>query len=221
MTPIKIILAEDHNIVRNGIRTLLEKEGNMEVVAEASNAAELIQLLPNLPHDLKEVMIITDINMPGVNGIDMIPELLSSYPELKIVILSMLSHEKYIAKAFQAGAMGYILKNVTPDELLFALRHIFNNNVRYVCNEISLQLLDKQLERSQRLSSDLPDVEISRRENEILHLIAEGYTNQEIADKLFTSKRTVEGHRQNLIDKTQSRNSASLIRFAVLKGLID
>lgn len=220
MEQIKIILIEDHNIVRNGIRSLLEKD-SMEIIAEASNAAELSSILDGLDNKLDEIILITDINMPGENGLDMIPSLLEKFPGLRIIILSMLAHEKYVIKAFQAGAMGYILKNVTPEELLFAVRHVFQNKIRYLCNELSLELLDKQLERSQRVTNELPEVEISRRESEILHLIAEGYTNQEIADKLFTSKRTVEGHRQNLIDKTQSRNSASLIRYAVLKGLID
>jgi DNA-binding NarL/FixJ family response regulator len=113
-----------------------------------------------------------------------------------------------------------MLKNVGSEELLFGIRHIMNTGSRYLCTELSMELLDRQLGRSFVFADDLPEVDLSRREIEILSLIAEGFTNQEIADRIFTSKRTVEGHRQNLIDKTQSRNSAALIRYAVLRGIV-
>ncbi|MES3018261.1 MAG: response regulator transcription factor [Bacteroidota bacterium] len=218
---IKIVLTEDHKIVRSGIRSLLESEEDIEIVGEACNGSELLELFEKGEIDANEVLLITDINMPGINGIDMIPGLLDTYPKLKTVVLSMLSHEKYVLKAFQAGANGYMLKNVSSEELLFGIRHIFNNGQRYLCTELSIELLDRQLGRSYVITEDLPAVDLSKREKEILSLIAEGYTNQEIADKIFTSKRTVEGHRQNLIDKTQSRNSAALIRYAVLRGIVN
>jgi len=220
MSIIKIVLAEDHKILRSGITSLLESEDDIEIVAEASNSAELLELF-NGTVNANEVLLITDINMPGINGIDMIPGLLESYPQLKTIVLSMLSNEKYVLKAFKSGANGYMLKNVSSDELLFGIRHIVNNGSRYLCTELSMELLDRQLGRSYIFTDHLPEVDLSKREMEILSLIAEGYTNQEIADKIFTSKRTVEGHRQNLIDKTQSRNSAALIRYAVLRGIVN
>lgn len=221
MPLIKIVLAEDHKIVRSGIRSLLESEDDIEIVGEACNGTELLNLFEGGTVNANEVLLITDINMPGINGIDMIPSLLQAYPNLKTVVLSMLSQEKYVLKAFQAGAHGYMLKNVGAEELLFGIRHIYNNRQRYLCAELSIELLERQLSRSYITSEELPMVELSKREREILSLIAEGYTNQEIADKIFTSKRTVEGHRQNLIDKTQSRNSAALIRYAVLRGIVN
>jgi DNA-binding NarL/FixJ family response regulator len=221
MSVIKIVLTEDHKIVRSGIRSLLEDEEDIQILAEASNGAELLELFQDGNVDANEVLLITDINMPGVNGIDMIPSLRQTYPNLKTVVLSMLSNEKYVFKAFKAGADGYMLKNVSSEELLFGIRHIMNNGERYLCTELSMELLDRQLGRSYIFTDDLPEVDLSKREMEILSLIAEGYTNQEIADKIFTSKRTVEGHRQNLIDKTQSRNSAALIRYAVLRGIVN
>lgn len=221
MSAIKIVLTEDHKIVRSGIRSLLENESDMEIVAEASNGTELIGLFESGDINVNNVILITDINMPGTNGIDLISELLKSYPGLKAIVLSMLSQEKYVIKAFRAGAIGYMLKNVSSEELLFGIRHIFNTGSRYLCNELSIELLDRQLGRSLVITDDLPEVDLSKREKEILSLIAEGFTNQEIADKIFTSKRTVEGHRQNLIDKTQSRNSAALIRYAVLRGIVN
>lgn len=220
MSVIKIVLTEDHKIVRSGIRSLLEGEDDIEIVAEASNGAELLGLFADGTVDANEILLLTDINMPGVNGIDMIPNLLQTYPNLKTIILSMLSNEKYVLKAFKSGANGYMLKNVSSDELLFGIRHVMNNGARYLCTELSMELLDRQLGRSYVFTDDLPEVDLSKREVEILSLIAEGYTNQEIADKIFTSKRTVEGHRQNLIDKTQSRNSAALIRYAVIRGIV-
>lgn len=221
MSTIKIVLTEDHRILRSGIKSLLENEDDIEIVAEASNGIELLELFQKGTINANEVLLITDINMPGVNGIDLIPGLLESYPNLKTVVLSMLSNEKYVIKAFKAGAKGYMLKNVGSDELLFGIRHIVNNGNRYICTELSMELLDRQLGRSYVYSDDLPEVDLSKREMEILSLIAEGFTNQEIADKIFTSKRTVEGHRQNLIDKTHSRNSAALIRYAVLRGIVN
>ena len=220
MSTIKIVLAEDHKILRSGIISLLENEADIELVGEVANGAELLELFENGTVDANEVLLITDVNMPGVNGIDMIPGLLETYPKLKVVILSMLSSEKYVLKAFKYGAKGYMLKNVSSDELLFGIRHIASTGSRYLCTELSMELLDRQLGRSFVLADDLPEVDLSKREIEILSLIAEGFTNQEIADRIFTSKRTVEGHRQNLIDKTQSRNSAALIRYAVLRGIV-
>lgn len=221
MSVIKIVLTEDHKIVRSGIKSLLENEEDIIIVAEASNGAELLELFASSAIDPNEVLLITDINMPGVNGIDMIPGLLQTYPNLKSIVLSMLSNEKYVLKAFKAGANGYMLKNVGSEELLFGIRHIMNNGERYLCTELAMELLDRQLGRSYVFTDELPEVDLSKREMEILSLIAEGFTNQEIADKIFTSKRTVEGHRQNLIDKTQSRNSAALIRYAVLRGIVN
>lgn len=221
MPLIKIVLAEDHKIVRSGIRSLLENEADIEIIGEASNGTELLELLESGTVNANDVLLITDINMPGVNGIDMIPGLLQTYPGLKTIVLSMLSHEKYVLKAFQTGAKGYMLKNVSFEELLFGIRHIFNNGQRYLCSELSIELLDRRLSCSPMVTEDVPAVDLSKREREILSLIAEGYTNQEIADKIFTSKRTVEGHRQNLIDKTRSRNSAALIRYAVLCGMVN
>lgn len=218
---IKIALTEDHKIVRKGISSLLEKENDMQIIAEASNGAEMIELFNTGEINPTETILITDINMPGINGIDLIANLMGSYPELRVIALSMLSNEKYVVKAFKAGANGYMLKSINSDELLFGIRHIYNTGERFICNEIAIELLDRHLERSHVFNDDYPEIELSKREKEVLLLIAEGFTNQEIADKIFTSKRTVEGHRQNLIDKTQSRNSAALIRYAVVRGIVN
>ena len=133
----------------------------------------------------------------------------------------MLDNEKYIVQAFKNGASAYILKNITSDELVFCIKHVCLNADRYICNELALRMLDKVINKPDVVvPNENTEIELSKREIEVLTLIAEGYTNLEIADKLFTSKRTVEGHRQNLIDKTGSRNTAALIRYAILSGMI-
>lgn len=215
---IKVLLAEDHNIVRNGIKSLIDKQPDIEVVAEAIDGLEVIG---KLNEGTKADIVLTDINMPQLNGLSLIEHLKEKNPEIKVIILSMLDHENYVMKAVSSGAQGYLLKSVSEDEMMFAIRHVTAGNL-YVCSELTSKLLDKL--------STLPDensegnkiaIDLSRREIEILLLIAEGFTNNEIAEKLFTSRRTVEGHRQNLLEKTGARNTATLIRFAARNGLID
>ena len=215
---IRVLLAEDHNIVRNGIRSLLNKQADIEVVAEATDGFEVLQ---KLEEGIEADLILTDINMPQLNGIALVEHLKEKQPDLKVIILSMLDHENYVMKAVNSGACGYLLKNIGEEEMMFAIRHVTSGNL-YVCSELTSKIVNKL--------STIPDensketkitVDLSRREIEILLLIAEGFTNNEIAEKLFTSRRTVEGHRQNLLEKTGARNTATLIRFAVRNGLID
>ncbi|MCQ6958925.1 response regulator transcription factor [Mucilaginibacter aquariorum] len=216
---IKIILAEGHNVVRNGIRLLLDKEADIEVIAEANNAKEVLQLLSD---GLKPDIIITAINLPHINGIELLTKVRSTYPEIKLAVLSMVEEEKYIIQAFKAGTTGYMLKSVNEFELVYGIRHMYLVNERYLCNELALRLLDKLLRMPEnKFDVHIKDIEISKREVEILSLVSEGFTNQEIADKLFTSKRTIEGHRQDLIAKTGTRNTAALIRYAVLNSIIE
>lgn len=215
---INIILAEDHHLVRNGIKTILEQQTNLRISGEATNGADVISLLEqNVPADL----ILADLNMPVIGGLELTEKLHRDYPRLKVVILSALDHEKYVVKAFQLGASGYLLKNVNADELLFAIKHVHENS-HYICSELTGRFLNRLIALPDPEQNEMvQDIEFTDREIEILRLISEGYTNQEIADKIFTSKRTVEGLRQVLIDKTGSRNTAALIRFALVNGLIN
>jgi DNA-binding NarL/FixJ family response regulator len=216
---IKIILAEGHNVVRNGIRLLLDKEVDIEVIAEANNAKEVLERLND---GLKPDIILTAINLPNLSGIDLLTKVHLTHPDIKVVMLSMIEEEKYIIQAFKAGAMGYMLKSVNEFELVYGIRHLYLVNERYLCNELALRLLDKLLRLPEnKFDVHVNDIEISKREVEILSLVSEGFTNQEIADKLFTSKRTIEGHRQLLIEKTGTRNTAALIRYAVLNSIIE
>jgi len=214
---LKVILAEDHNIVRNGIRMLLENEPDVEVIAEATNGRQVLEFLEK---NTEAGLILADINMPVMDGMTMLKVIKSDYPQVKVVFLSMLDNEKYLIQAFTEGAWGYVLKNVSSQELVFSLRQV-NNGSRYLCTELALNLLDRALQKNTVFTTPLESkIDFSQREVEVLQLIAEGLTNTEIAEKIFISKRTVEGHRQSLLEKTNSKNTATLIRFAVLNGFI-
>jgi DNA-binding NarL/FixJ family response regulator len=211
---IRIILAEDHNIVRNGIKSILDKEAGIQVVFEAENGKQVINWLSD---GNKASLVLSDMNMPELTGINMIKQLKDT---IDVLILSMLDHENYVIEAIKAGARGYLLKNVSKDELLFAIKYVANGG-KYVCSELTFKMLTKLAALPENIEPYRdPNLELSEREIEVLVLIAEGYTNNEIADKLFTSRRTVEGHRQSLIEKTGVRNTPALIKFAVLNGII-
>lgn len=214
---INITLVEDHNIVRNGIKELLSKEPDMNVVAEAHSGDEVLQLLKE---GLQTDLIVTDVNMPGMDGLKLVQTISENYPDIYLTVLSMYDQPEYINQAFKNGADGYILKNARPDELVFAIRHVGVHQKRYICSELAITMLDRQLQASEIIMPENAEFDFTKKEIEILTLVSEGYTNQEIAERLYTSKRTIEGHRQNLIDKTGVRNSSALIRYALLNGLI-
>jgi DNA-binding NarL/FixJ family response regulator len=215
VTLVRILLIEDHNIVRNGIRSLLEGVPGFHVVGEAANGVEALDYL-SASQNVDVALV--DMNMPQMPGIELIGHLRQKYPAIRVIVLSMLDHEKYVYQAFNAGAQGYLLKNVSADEMIFAIKHISADG-KYLCSELSFTLLERLIYAPE--IKDAPDLDLSKREIEVLHLIAEGLTNAEISEKLFTSKRTVEGHRLSLMNKTNSKNSAALIKFAILNGIIN
>ncbi|RKO71090.1 DNA-binding response regulator [Sphingobacterium puteale] len=218
----KILLVEDHMVVRNGIKLLLESQDSFKVVGEASNGKEALDYLDS-NRDLLPDIVLTDISMEEMDGIALLQVLHQHHKDIKVVILSMLNQINYVIEAFEYGLRGYLLKNVGYNELLFALNHIAAGG-RYMSEEISMLLLE-QIRSGQRYAQHAmgiqTDFEISERELEVLGLIAEGYTNIEIADKIFLSKRTVEGHRQNLIDKAGVKNTAHLVKFAFENGILN
>lgn len=214
---LKILLAEDHHIVRSGIRSLLERDQNITIVAEAINGSQVLDYMKdNITVDL----VLTDIDMPGIDGISLISKIKNLAPHVKVVILSMHDDEKHVAKSFHEGASGYLLKSVIPEELIFALKYI-DQGGNYISAELSMSMLTNVMKKiNESVSVTENAIEFSSREIEVLELMAEGFTNQEISDRLFISKRTVEGHRQSLADKTGCRNSAALIRYAMLHDIL-
>ncbi|QQL49424.1 response regulator transcription factor [Mucilaginibacter ginkgonis] len=215
-SPIRIVLAEDHQIVRNGLRLLLESEGEMQIVGEAENGLEVIKMLEG---GLEADVLITDINMPDLSGMDLLEKLQETTHHLRIVVLSMLDNQKFVNKAFNNGALAYLLKNVANEEMVFAIKQVCAGN-KYLCSEIAISLLNRQIKSPEKSNATIFNLHLTDRDVEVLSLIANGYTNEEIADKLFTSKRTVEGYRQSLITRSGARNMAALIKLACLDGLL-
>lgn len=217
---IKIVLADDHLIVRNGIKMLLESQHNLQVVGEANNGKEVVDFLES---DMRVDLVLTDIDMEVMGGMELADYIQQKHPQIKVILLSMLDEVKYVQEAFKKGVLGYLVKNVDYDELLFAIQHVAKGGI-YVCGELTsgmLEAINDLMDKGGSLGPDVTRFELSERETEILQLISEGYTNAEIADKLFLSKRTVEGHRQNLINRLGVKNSAELIKVAVRHGLVD
>jgi DNA-binding NarL/FixJ family response regulator len=213
---IKIVLVEDHKIVRNGLKTMLEQEEDFSITGEASNGAEAISLLQT---GTKPDIVLTDVNMPDMDGITLAGILRKDYPDIKVLVLSMMDNEKYVFQAFEAGISGYLLKSTGLEEMIFSIRHVINGN-QVICADLGMRML-KKASRAAVLNEDAEAAHLlTARELEVLALIAEGYTNNEIAEKTFTSRRTVEGHRQSLIDKFGVKNTAQLIKHACKTGIL-
>lgn len=213
---IKLILVEDHEIVRKGILALLEGESDIRVIAEAANGDEALSLIRAKDPDF----ILMDLNMPVMNGVEATRHIRRDFPNKKILILSMHDHEEYLFDILDAGADGYILKNSSRAELLFAIRKIAENG-KYISTEFVFNLLEKYKSNTVNFkSAKTSDLKVSDREMDVLQLVAKGQTNMEIAAVLFTSVRTIETRRKNLLDKTGTTNTATLIKFAVQHGLV-
>ncbi|MGI4886389.1 MAG: response regulator [Janthinobacterium lividum] len=216
---IRLMLADDHAILRDGLRALLAAEPDIDVVGEAGNGAELLALLATTAADV----VLMDVNMPVLDGFEVMPELRMRYPGTRVLVLSMLDHEHYVVRMLRAGALGYVLKNAAFQEIIYAIRTVASGQ-HFLCTEIGLNMLYKAAGSGPLASSKLAELAaetgLTSRELEVLKLVAEGLTNNEIADKLFTSKRTIETHRQNIIGKTGAKNTAALIKLAIHQGLI-
>jgi DNA-binding NarL/FixJ family response regulator len=214
---LNILIAEDHIIVRKAIRTILERH-EVNIVGEANNGREALELIEQ---GAAIDILLSDISMPEMDGIELIREIKLSNPKLKVIVLSEMNEEANVAKAFQEGASAYLLKNVSTSELMFSIEHVARGG-QYLCAELSIKLLNKSI-MSPPVISLKPaqiDIHLSKREIEVLEYIAEGLTNKEMSEKLLLSKRTVENFRQSLTKKTNSTNTASLIKYAILNGFI-
>jgi DNA-binding NarL/FixJ family response regulator len=215
MNKIRILIADDHKIFRDGIRALLDKEKHISVVGDVANASEVIDFLEKNEADV----ILMDIDMGKTDGIDATFILKKKYPEVNVLALSMYGEHNYILKMIEAGANGYILKNAGKEELLTAINSVAAGG-SYFSREASLKLFENinKLHKKTSANSEIP---LTNRETEILKLIAQEYSNAEIADKLFISIRTVDTHRRNLIAKLDVKNTAGLVKYAFRKGLIE
>lgn len=211
---IRLFLVDDHTVLRDGLSQLLGQESDFTIVGEAANGQQLLDQLPTTPTDI----VLLDLNMPVMGGVATAERLHLDYPDLRILMLSMVEEPLSIQQTLTAGAHGYLLKNASKDEVLTGIRTVLSGR-RYLCSDIGLALLERVVNTPDPapVSGLSP---LSRRESEILQLVAEGLTNQQIADQLFTSRRTVETHRQNILEKTGCRNTAALISYASAHGLL-
>jgi RNA polymerase sigma factor (sigma-70 family) len=214
-TKSKIVLAEDHTILREGLKSLLSSSQDFEVIGEAADGREAIRCVEKLKPDL----ILIDLSMPRMNGMEAIREIRRISKEVKILVLTVHKSEEYVLATFKAGADGYVLKDATHEELLMAIQSVLKGR-NYISPEISEKVLEGYLEGRKRLKSQTAWETLTPREREILKLIAEGYKNKEIAEELCISVKTVEKHRSNLMEKLNLHNVQALTAFAIEKGLV-
>jgi DNA-binding NarL/FixJ family response regulator len=212
MEKIRILIADDHQLFRNGLRILLDAFPEFEVVGEASNGEEFLRILSGTPAEIA----LMDINMPEMDGIEATRKALKINPEIAIIALSMYGEEEYYYKMVDAGAKGFLLKDSDISEVKDAIL-----SVRKGGNYFSQELLYHVIQKIKNREFESKSANLSKREKEILFKICEGLSNQEIAESLFISKRTVDKHRANLLGKTNSKNTASLILFAIKNKLIE
>ena len=211
----RIVIAEDHTILREGLRMLLSSNPAFEVVGEAQDGLEAIRSVESLKPDL----ILMDLSMPRMNGVGAIQEIKKLNPSTKILVLTVHKTEEHILTALKTGAEGYILKDATRGELMLALDNIFSGR-SYLSPGISEKVIEGYLEGRKSVKSSTSWDTLTQREREILKMIAEGYRNKDIADYLCISAKTVEKHRANLMKKLDLHSASSLTAFAMEKGLI-
>ncbi len=202
---IKIAIADDYQLFREGLKRLLSDEANMDVIWLAQNGLETLSQIKKQAPDV----LLLDVQMPDLNGIEVLTEIASNYPNLKVIILSMFHDRPYIEKAFKLGAHGYLLKNAANDELLHAIKLVCDGG-KYFSAEITSALLQPE----QNI------INLTKREREVLTLIAQEYSNVDIAEKLFLSVETINSHRKNLLRKLDVKNTVGLVKYAIQQGLI-
>jgi two-component system response regulator NreC len=209
---IRVVLVDDHAILRSGLRRVLDAEPDIEVVGEAESADRAVfEALANKPD-----VVVMDLVMPGKSGIEGMPAVLQAVPDVKVLVLSMQDDPRYVREAFAVGAAGYVLKEAADTEVVGALRAVAAGE-RYVHPALGARLVAAEAEERKRAEAD----PLSEREREVLRLLALGHTNQEIAKMLYISVRTAETHRAHIMQKLRLSSRAELVRYALENGLIE
>ncbi len=211
---VRVILVDDHPIVRQGLRRLLESEPELQVIAESGDGLEAVQLVERYKPDV----LIVDLMMPGLNGLEVTRQVCQRLPYIRVVVLSMHKDDDYIVQALRNGAMGYVIKDTGPSELAQAVREVTSGR-RYLSPQIAERLVDRLLLQPSQLMQD-PYELLTSREREVLQLVAEGFTSPEIAQRLTISRRTAEQHRANLMHKLGLQNQREVLRYALRKGIL-
>ena len=211
----RLLIVEDHTLLRAGLSALLSQDADIEIVGEAVNGRDAIQAVGALsPH-----LVLMDLNMPGMNGIEAILDIKRRYPETRVLVLTIHKTEEYIHESLRAGADGYIIKDATHDELRVAVRSVLNGK-SYLSPDISAKVINGYLGTSHASAGSLLWDSLTHREREVLKLVAEGHPNKFIAEYFCLSVKTVEKHRSNLMKKLDLHNTAMLTAYAIDKGLL-
>ena len=210
---IKVMLIEDHHVLRKGLRMLIDTQLDMTVIAEAGDGATALSILQSgIPADI----LLSDLNMPHMDGFTLFERVQELKLSVKLIAFSMTNSGNHVERAFSFGCCGYITKSIESEELLFGIRQVASGK-RYISSDIVIEIVPG-LKNSSAKNDNI--IEFSDRELEVLDLIGKGMTNAQMSEKLFLSKRTIEGHRQSLLDKTGSINTSVLVKYAVLNGYI-
>ena len=218
MNKIRVALVDDHQIVRDGIKALLENAPNIEVVGEANTANGLLDKLDEISPNI----VIVDISLPDISGIELTKQIINSHNEIKVIVLSMHTTQEFIFNAIKSGAKGYLPKNITREEWIESICQV-NAGKEYFSQEISEIILKnylKQVKNPER-TPETQEQQLTSRESEILKLVAEGFSNQLIADKLFISVRTVESHKNHIMQKLELTTTVELVKYALKNRIID
>lgn len=213
MSKVKLLIVDDHDVVRTGLKLLFKKKSDFEIVADASNGKDALSAVKKY----QPQVVITDISMDGMNGIELTKFIMADFPETSVLVLSMHNDEEYIIDALEAGAMGYIPKTSDELEIINAAVNVSKGKM-YYSSSIS-DILAKRLIKKKKnpVIGESP----TAREVEVMSLIVGGYSNKEIASQLFLSKRTIDNHRANLMRKLNAKNTADIVRIAILKELVN
>lgn len=210
---IRIVLADDHKITRDGLRALLEQQPNMKVIGEAENGRDAIRLAMNLKPDV----VVMDISMPEMNGIEATRQIRADLPETKVIALSMYADRRYVTGMLKAGVSGYLLKNCAFDELVSAIAAIIENE-SYLSPRIADTIMKDYTHILKKDEASIDEI-LSSREREVLQLIAEGVSTRQIAERIHVSVKTVETHRQQIMKKLDAKSVAELTKIALREGL--
>jgi DNA-binding NarL/FixJ family response regulator len=214
MASIRVLIADDHTLVRESLVGLLQSEGDVQVVAQAADGIETVEKALAVRPDV----VVADLSMPRLNGIEVVRRLREALPETHVLVLTMHQEDEYVLQAVRAGASGYLVKDSAASELLAAVRNLRAGRGHF--GPQAARTLAQQLQHPERTLDD-PYGRLTAREREVFHLIAEGHTTKEIARKLDISAKTAENHRARVLDKVGVRNTAELVRYALRKGLLD
>lgn len=213
----KILLVDDHKITRSGLIALIEKQPDMKVIGEAENGRDAVKVVQNLSPDV----VIMDIGMPDLNGIDATRQIMTVSPSTKVIALSMYSDKRYVQGMLSAGVSGYLVKSCAFSELIQAIVAVIGGKAYLSPNIADIVMKDyvRKLSGAGVEDASLPEMRLSSREREVLQLIAEGYSSEQIATKLYISIKTVSTHRRKIMEKLNINNIADLIKFALREGL--